>query len=134
MFADTSTPWKVSGKPREKVSVHYSFYYLSYLSRIYLFFSYILQATKEESRKIEDEFEEKGLDDVEETKKKEEPPKKDFKYYFNRFRYYHYRVAETVDYYCGIIGVVLLKIIFFLMGYRVNGNPSIDEMMDIEDD
>lgn len=110
------------------MSVHYSFHYLSYLSRVYLFFSYISRAGKEELRKVEDEFEEKELDDVEEREKEEEPPRKDFRYYFNRFRYYHYWIAEKVDKFIAFVCMWIFKIMLFIIGVKVDGLPSIDEI------
>ncbi|XP_032669289.1 uncharacterized protein LOC116843196 isoform X2 [Odontomachus brunneus] len=83
---------------------------------------------KEELRKVEDEFEEKELDDVEEREKKKEPPRKDFRYYFNRFRYYHYCIADKVDKFIMVVSMWILKIMFYLMGYKIDGFPPTDEI------
>lgn len=68
------------------------------------------------------------MDDVEEKEKKEDPPRKNFKYYFNRFRYYHYYIAEKVDTFIAFICMWVIKIQLYFMGYDINGLPSINEI------
>ncbi|XP_076295540.1 uncharacterized protein LOC143216396 [Lasioglossum baleicum] len=45
-------------------------------------------------------------------------PVKNFKYYFNRFRYYHYVIAEKVDTAIGVLCLMILKVYFFLTGHE----------------
>ncbi|XP_011873131.1 PREDICTED: uncharacterized protein LOC105564950 [Vollenhovia emeryi] len=66
--------------------------------------------------------------DTEEQEKKKEPMKKNFKYYFNRFRYYHYYCVEKIESFITVICMWIIKIQFYFMGYRINGLPSIYEI------
>ncbi|XP_076387453.1 uncharacterized protein LOC143264389 [Megachile rotundata] len=63
-------------------------------------------------------------------KKLQEIPRKTFKYYFNRFRYYHYWFAEKVDTILGIVCFTIIKIYLFLMG-REQINLQDGEVMDV---
>lgn len=67
-------------------------------------------------------------DNIEKQEKKEEPLKKNFKYYFNRFRYYHYYYSEKIHSIIAVTCAWIIKIQFYLMGYRINGLPSIYEI------
>lgn len=74
------------------------------------------------------------MDDVEEKEKKEKPPRKHLKYYFNRFRYYHYCIAEKIDNFIAFICMWVIKIQLYLMGFRVNGLPEIGDSLNFGDD
>lgn len=65
---------------------------------------------------------------MEEQEKKEEPLKKNFKYYFNRLKYYHYYCSEKINSFIAIVCMWIIKIQFYLMGFRINGFPSIYEI------
>lgn len=56
------------------------------------------------------------------------------KYYFNRFRYYHYCIAEKVDTFLSVVCLTIIKIYFFLMGWDQQLSQQDDEMMGIMDD
>lgn len=48
------------------------------------------------------------------------------KYYLDRFRYYHYVVAEKVNKVVGLVCLAIIKLYFFLMG--------LDRHLAIDDD
>ncbi|XP_012531239.2 uncharacterized protein LOC105833793 [Monomorium pharaonis] len=65
---------------------------------------------------------------IEKKEKKQEPQKKNFKYYLNRFRYYHYYCSEKINSFIAIVCMWIIKIQFYLMGFGINGLPSIHEI------
>ncbi|KOC58738.1 hypothetical protein WH47_10112 [Habropoda laboriosa] len=69
--------------------------------------------------------------------KKVKQNQKTLKYYFNRFRYYHYCFVEKLDTLIGVFCLTLLKIYFFLMGwdnqFLVQDNEKTN-MIDVSDE
>ncbi|XP_015432633.1 PREDICTED: uncharacterized protein LOC107188789 [Dufourea novaeangliae] len=55
-----------------------------------------------------------------------ETPTKNLKYYFNRFRYYHYCLAEKLDTIIGVVCLTIIKIYFSLMGYEQSALEDIE--------
>ncbi|XP_011695199.1 PREDICTED: uncharacterized protein LOC105454334 [Wasmannia auropunctata] len=85
--------------------------------------------TRQRKKELQNNIENELSDNIEKQEEKnEEPPKKNLKYYFNRFRYYHYYYAEKINSFITIVCMWILKIQFYLMGFRVNGLPSIHEI------
>lgn len=63
--------------------------------------------------------------DIEEKEMKEERPKKNFKYYFNRLRYYHYYYSDKVQTFIAVVCMWIIKLQLYLMGFRINGLPPL---------
>ncbi|XP_076660737.1 uncharacterized protein LOC143364111 isoform X2 [Halictus rubicundus] len=65
-------------------------------------------------------------------------PEKNLMYYFNRFRYYHYVVAEKVETAIGVLCLMIIKVYFFLTGqqqFALEPDGSLNTMnMDMIDD
>lgn len=59
----------------------------------------------------------------------QESPRKGLKYYFNRFKYYHYCLAEKVDTLIGVVCFTIIKIYFSLMGWG-HSNRNVDGVTD----
>ncbi|XP_024870661.1 uncharacterized protein LOC112453886 [Temnothorax curvispinosus] len=86
------------------------------------------ETTKQGKEELQNDVATELSDNIEEQQKKEEPLKKNFKYYFNRFRYYHYHCSEKINSFIAVICMWIIKIQFYLMGFRINGLPSIHEI------
>lgn len=70
-------------------------------------------------------------------KKVEQAPRNTLKYYFNRFRYYHYCLVEKVDTIIGVVCLTIIKIYFYLMGFeqsnlQIDGNKNTMSIDDVE--
>ncbi|OAD62823.1 hypothetical protein WN48_07490 [Eufriesea mexicana] len=78
-----------------------------------------LQSTDTENPTANQEDEEKTQQNLRST----------LKYYFNRFRYYHYCIAEKVDTMIGVVCLAIIKIYFFLMGWGTQLSRQDDETM-----
>ncbi|XP_017886029.1 uncharacterized protein LOC108628545 [Ceratina calcarata] len=57
-----------------------------------------------------------------------------FKYYFNRFRYYHYCFAEKLDSLIGLVCRTIIRIYVFLMGWdtQLGQNEEIMNLIDVD--
>lgn len=64
----------------------------------------------------------------EDEKNVQEKPRNTLKYYFNRFRYYHYCLAERLDNLIGAVCLTIIKIYFFLMGWHEQFDQQDAEM------
>lgn len=78
---------------------------------------------------------ERQTDNQQDEEKVQQTPQKTLKYYFNRFRYYHYWVAEKVDAFIGAVCFAIIKVCFFLMRWELGmqSDEAIDEK-DVEDE
>nr|XP_034194750.1 uncharacterized protein LOC117610982 [Osmia lignaria] len=106
---------------------------LSRISRVVVLPQQVSLTGKQASRDTESE---NLTANQEDEKKLQEIPRKTLKHYFNRFRYYHYCVAEKIDTILGIVCFGIIKIYLFFMGSQQQSLQSVEEMniISIHDD
>lgn len=73
-------------------------------------------SVEEREQSENDTNSEQEKSEYDEDEKENEGLVKNLVYYFNRFRYYHYRVAESVDTFIGVVCMTIIKLYFFLVG------------------
>ncbi|EZA58834.1 hypothetical protein X777_15003 [Ooceraea biroi] len=86
--------------------------------------------TRQRKKELQNDMEDKLSDNIEENEKKEESKKEvkaGFKYYYNKFRYYHYYIAKKIDNGIGVLCMWIFKLLLYLMGYRYNELPFIPD-------
>lgn len=71
---------------------------------------------------MQDDMQKELTENIEESEMKEDPKeeesKKGFSYYHNRFKYYHYYIADKIDTFIAVVFMWILKLQIYLMGYR----------------
>ncbi|KAK2580851.1 hypothetical protein KPH14_005928 [Odynerus spinipes] len=84
-------------------------------------------AKRRRERRQKDENKEQNVTEV--VVVEQESWTESIKYYYNRFRYYHFYVADKIETCIGVVSLSIIKLYFFLMGYGpvINNAKPLDE-------